>query len=184
MPFEVEDGTGSATSNSYASATEFKDYFTTRRNSAALELSDPEIEANLVLATDYLDNRFAGAFVGTRATEAQALDWPRVDLSTPPFIQVTDEDLDNVILGYIPIRLKYACIEYAWRVATAPLAPDPVINEAGISMVTIEQKVGPLEKKMQPVGGYGAKVQTLRAYPGADMYLRGLVVSANRVIHA
>jgi hypothetical protein len=180
MAFTVEDGTGLDDSNSYASVAEFDAYFTDRANSAALALSDATVQACLIKATDYIDQRFGARFIGTAVYEEQALAWPRDNTGIDMFD--FDEETEE---GVIPVKLKYACIEYALRANDAPLAPDPTISESGVAMVTTMQKAGPVEQRFATAAGSSnaASVNLLRPYPGADMYLRDLLVlSGNRTI--
>lgn len=173
MTFQVEDGTGLDDSNSYASVAEADSYFTDRLNTTWTSLGTSVKESNLIKATDYIDQRFGLRFIGSRVFEEQALAWPRSDTgqSTLDF----DEDTET---GVIPVKLKYACIEYALRANDGPLAPDPEISDSGVSMVTTMEKVGPIETRSERASGSSnaASVNILRPYPGADMYLNGLLI--------
>lgn len=177
MTFKVEDGTAMVDSNSYASVAEADAYWGERGNADWLALSSTVKQQSLVKATDYIDQRFGGRWIGQRATEEQALDWPQDNTGHEEWDYTND-------VGVIPVALKKACIEYADRARAAKLAPDPTMDDAGVSMVTVKEEVGPIKVESQPVGGYSAVVSVLRPYPGADMYMRALVVTGNRVIHA
>lgn len=154
MSFLVEDGTGLSASNSYASVAEYKAYCTDRGMSFA-GVSDATIQQNLVKSTDYIDQRFGDQFVEEPETAEQALEWPR----------------DGVWLDEgLPIKLKYATIEYAFRVQTSPLWNVPTVNTTGVvSQET--KKVGPIEKSVS----YSSSASTIAAYPPADKYLRSLL---------
>jgi len=97
-------------------------------------------EAAIVRATDYIDGSFA--------------------------VRYTDELL---AMDTIPVRLARACAEYALRALTAALAPDPLVDPSGVSVVTVRKKLGPLEKTLQVVGN-GIPAIT-RSYPDADMLI-------------
>ncbi len=174
MAFVVEDGSGKTNANSYSEVAEADAYHAERGNALWATYTEPQKEQRLVKATDYMDKRFGERWVGERGSDAQALDWPRICGA----IYLPDE---------IPTKLKYAQFEYALRITTsAPeLAPDLKLNDAGVAMVTTSMKAGPVEQKFMSASGSSAPatVYLVRPYPGADMYLRNLVVTAQRVIH-
>jgi hypothetical protein len=180
----VEDGTGLTASNSYASVAEFTEYFTNRGDAVAIAAASEDVKAGLVLATQYIEQRFGARFIGTKARtvdngwdDDQALEWPRYD--TPNTVWDFDDDTET---GVIPPKLKYACIEYANRARPSlgtPLAPDPVVDSSGVTMVTTKQKAGPVEQEFATAAGTSqvASVSVLRPYPAADMWLNGLLVA-------
>lgn len=159
MAFTVEDGTGVADANSYAALDFANDYFT-ERAVAGWTGADDVKQAALIRATDYIEGRFGQRFIGDKVDAAQSLSWPRTDAG--------DYGEDEV-----PIKLQRATCEYALRALTAALAPDPLVDDSGVTVVTVRKKLGPLEKQLQVVGsGYP---QLIRAYPSADMLLNGLL---------
>ena len=159
----VEDGSGKTHSNAYCDAFFADDYFAARWNArwAGLE-EEEEKEAALIRATDYIEGRFGGAFIGIRSTNEQALSWPR----------------RNTAFTGIPERLKNACCEYAVRALDGPLAKDPVLDQAGYRLAATMQKVGPLQIAAT-VAGNGQPCD-MGVYPEADMWLSGLLTSLNR----
>lgn len=170
--FVVEDGSGKTNANSYVSVADADQYHLNRANSEWAALSETLRQSYLVRATDYVDQRFGERWVGLRGSDTQALDWPR-----------------SCVVGVepdaIPVKLMYAVCEYAFRCKDGALAPDPKLDEAGVAMVTIGMKAGPIEKRFQSAAGSSAPatVHLIRPYPAADMYLSRLVVSgSNRVI--
>jgi hypothetical protein len=175
MAFTVEDGTGLDDANSPASVAEADAYFTDRGNTTWLALSPERKRFNLVKASDYMEQRFGGRVIGNRVFEEQALSWPREN--TGVTIYDYDEDTET---GAIPSGWKKACFEYALRVESNPLAPDPQISASGVTMVTTKQKAGPVEQEFATASGtsQAASVQVLRPYPGADMWLRDLLVAS------
>lgn len=173
MTFKVEDGTGQDDSNSYASVAESDSYFTDRGNSTWTALTSTVKEQNLIKATDYIDQVFGTRFLGSRVFEEQALQWPRQNTGNSA-LNYDDEEEE----GPIPNKLKYACIEYAFRSYGAPLSPDPTFDASGVSMVTTKEKVGPIEVEKESAAGTSnsASVNLIRPYPGADMYLKELLI--------
>lgn len=159
MAFTVEDGTGVAGANSYVTLEFANDYFTERAVTAWTG-ADGVKQSALIRATDYIEGRFGARFIGTPTTDTQGLHFPVSDVSD----YAEDE---------IPIKLKRAQCEYALRALTAELAPDPTVDESGVSVVTVKSKLGPLEEAFQVVGS--GVPQLVRAYPAADMLLTGLL---------
>jgi len=172
MALIVEDGTGKPDANSYAAVADADAYFLARKNAAWIGTNDAK-EAALIQASDYIEARYWGRFVGAQKTATQALSWPRTGAG--------DYDDDE-----IPAALKNACIEYAVRALTAPLAPDPVVSESGVAMVTTrEEVVGAVVVEHEPVArGQGSSPLNYRPYPAADMLIARLLVSGARVIRA
>lgn len=170
MPFKVEDGTGFSDSNSYGSVEEADAYHTLRGNGAWVSATTDQKQAALVQATDYVDQRYSARYVGCMKTGTQALAWPRS-------LTGTTEWNDTVI----PQKLRYACFEYADRALSTKLAPDLAYDDSGVGRVITHEKVGPIERDYSIVGGDFATATILRPYPGADMYLRGLVMASGGV---
>lgn len=165
----VEDGTGIADANSYVDVDFVDSYFSDRGNTAWAGEQAAK-EGWLIQATDYIEMVYSERFIGTRTTDTQALSWPRTNAASYA---------DNVI----PLVLKKACAEYALRAKNGPLAPDPTVDESGVIKVAIKEKVGPLETDSAVLTkGAGSTIMMLRPYPAADMLLRSLLITANRVI--
>ncbi len=131
--------TALGTGNSLADLAFANAYFT-ERSIAAWTGADAVKEAALIRATDYIDARFSERY--------------------------TDELLE---LEEVPVKLSRACCEYALRALTITLAPDPVVDESGATVVTVKSKLGPLEEAFQVLSN--GTVKTLRAYPAADMLI-------------
>lgn len=159
MVFIVEDGTGVADANSYASDTFADTYFQERAVEGWLGDALTK-QAALVRATDYLEQRFSSRFIGAPVDTAQSLSWPRTSAG-------------DYTSGEVPLKLQRATCEYALRALTISLAPDLPYDDAGVHVVTTRKKIGPLEKEFQVIGS--STPQVLRAYPQADMLLRGLL---------
>ncbi len=153
MALEVEDGSGKSNSESYISVTDADSYFSVRGKTAWAALDTTTKEQALRLATDYMDVRCT--YFGSMYQSTQAHEWPRY-----PF-DVTA----------IPTRVKNACCEYALRAASAPLAPDPVTDDRGLSVVEIENEVGgAIKERIRYQEGVLSPL-TFRSYPEADAFL-------------
>jgi hypothetical protein len=141
-----------------------------RGNGIWASLDDAKKTSSLIQATDYIDQRYGARFIGDVKTNTQALQWPRVFADGKGYV-------DNYGgTSEIPLDLQYATFEYAVRASQAPLVPDPVVSESGVTVITTRQKVGSVERAFAPVGGSrSGEVLLVRPYPGADMYLRDLL---------
>lgn len=189
MAFVVEDGTGLANANAYASLSFIDDYHSDRGNTKWAG-ADSLKEAAIVRATDYVDQRFVNLFRGSKGSDAQSLEWPRYDALS-----------DN---GYyyegVPDNLKKAVAEYALRalllnvLATDPTALNPSQSMvSGVSngtagsggpVTSTHKIIGPVETKttfgdpskgrqFSSVGVVSG--QSLPEYPTADLYLTKLI---------
>ena len=202
--FTVEDGTGLAGANSYASVSYANDYHDGRGNTlwTHSSVTDSDKEQALVRATDYIEKRFGHKFRGWKESSTQALQWPRIDA----------EDNSGYLLPDIPDKLKQAVAEYALRsVSLHELSPDPIspvpkqVNLHGqtrdlsstgeVSKKT--EKVGPIEESTEyrfgddtvTAAGLATKSSlvsdyNIPEYPAADMLLEELLtnVSTRRIV--
>ena len=131
MAFTVETGEGVAGANSYLTIAEFETHHLDRQQiTSGTEFDDPDTQAGLILATDYIDKRFGRRFRGYRRTQAQSLEWPRVDAY----------DNDDFAFDRIPELLKKATAEYALIALRLErnLAPIPGLEYAVIDPETGE----------------------------------------------
>ena len=97
----VEDGTGKADANSYASVEYADDYFSARGVSAWAALETEAKEQALIRATDYIDNIFQ--WYGKKLTTEQALRFPRQNI----------KDYEGQDITGIPAVLKQAVCDAA-----------------------------------------------------------------------
>jgi hypothetical protein len=136
-PLIVEDGTGLANSNSYATVAEADAYFDALQLPAAwIAAGTGPKEQALRVATQWLDASFGSAWLGIRSSSAQALDWPR--------IAATDQS-GMPIGAIVPARVKAACAEVALRFILDPtsLSPDIPAGEGAVRSESIT--VGPIQ---------------------------------------
>lgn len=169
--FTPEDGTGLADANSYVDLTYANQYFLDRAVTTwAGAVDDATRQSALVRATDYVQNRYDGKFLGCKFSETQALHFPTGDQ------QLVDPMTNLPIPDPMPQKLLKAICEYALRALTAALAPDPIVDPSGMRVASSTQKVGPIEETVayQP----GSPIYTFIPYPAADILLRGLVISS------
>lgn len=100
----VEDGSASATADSYISL-EAADLYHVNRGNLDWVGTDSEKTRKLRRATQFLDGRYRARWKGTKATSGQALCWPRDSM--------TDEDGNGIDSDVIPNGIQYATCELA-----------------------------------------------------------------------
>lgn len=161
MAFVAEDGTGVSNANSLTSVEYADAYFADRLNTAWAALTTQAKQANLIQATDYIEKRWAEKFRG----EPQYTEEPPQALSFPRLCIGQD--------GKVPDGMQKATAEYALRVVTGPLSPDPALDASGRYTASTRKKVGPIETETHfaTEGALAAPV-LLRPYPAADMLVR------------
>lgn len=142
MTIIVEDGTGLADAESYASVAETDTYMSARGTTVWATLTTTEKEQALRRAMDYLLQKYRSKWKGARKSLTQALDWPRVGV----FI---DEDADTAFASWkqnqipsnvIPLEVKNACMELALRASIGMLNEDQ-------AQKVIQETVGPITTK-------------------------------------
>lgn len=163
MSIVAEDGTGLSNANSYASYADWTAYWADR--GAAPSSVQADVEQALVRATDYLGLRYT--WIGQRALQTQALDWPRVCAYAVPA-----GGYSAPIEG-VPPEVVRATVELAQRALAGELAPDPVVDTTGQPVVGSRKKIGPIEVETT-FGGGGATFT--KRFPAVDELLRWLVV--------
>jgi hypothetical protein len=174
MPFIVEDGTIVAGANSYIPVAFADSYFADRGGAAWAALPDDAAKQPfLIKATDYIEGVFSLYFVGVPTTSLivpavtpQPLSWPRNDTDIYTDLVISDDE--------IPELLKRAVCEYAVQAILGPLAPVPLIDATGFSVVNTRKKLGPLEKDFK-VPGQATRPIVIRPYPTADLLIRPLL---------
>lgn len=167
MPFDAT--TGGAAANSFVTVDEANEYFALRPYSeawTALTSSAPDVakkQAALVTATRRIDEE---RFEGVKATTAQALKWPRVD--------VLDEDGVPYPSTAIPARVKEATFMCALEILkTDFLAENYLANYSYLSSGTVSFKLfspgtsGKLPDSVKRLlrgltRGFGSSIQIVR----------------------
>lgn len=126
MALIVEDGTGLINADSYVSLADFKTNAVLRGYEYDI-YEDAAIEAALRNATGWIDTQ--ARYKGQRLRVQQSLEFPRDGLY----------DWSSYIITGVPIRVKTACVELAYKALSEPLYQD--LDRGG--MVTSES-VGPV----------------------------------------
>lgn len=113
MALIVEDGTGLSNAESFCSVIEASSYFQARGNESWADVENKE--AALRKATDYMQGAYRGRWKGYRATQTQALEWPRRNIW-----------FDDLIIQHnsVPVEVRRACAELALLSNSADLMPN------------------------------------------------------------
>lgn len=112
----LEDGTIVANANSFISTADADAYWADRGDTVWSNYSGSQKQTAVLKAGDYLKNEARFEWRGSRITYAQLMPWPRSGaaiLHGP-----------SIPSNVIPVMLKYAQIELAYRAALADLQPD------------------------------------------------------------
>lgn len=161
MAFVVEDGTGTvATANAYISTAEMDSYWLDRGTDLST-FSNTVKQQAIVRATDYIDLTNDDDFMGRRLLSTQPLEFPRACL------YANNDPFCTPVTG-IPVKLKHATAEYAFRALTVDLLPDPVVDATGLQVKETFEKVAAIEERITFLGSVA---QIIRSYPKADAYL-------------
>jgi hypothetical protein len=161
----VETGSGSSTSESFASVSDVEAYFAKYGVPTGwAALTTEQKEAALRLGTRYIEATYATVWVGVRVTAEQALSWPRSDAYYNDGLEV----LSDVVP---PTVLQATCI-LAGKSVIGSLITDiqPGVKSESVS-------VGPIS---QSITYSGSKPSVIR-YPEVDGLLRSLTVGLGLV---
>lgn len=157
-----EDGTGLVDANVYADLVEADQYLeNSDRKTAWRGSSSKERSAALIQGADFLDQTYRNRYKGVRFSSAQRLEWPRDS--------VFDELGVLVPADEIPEEIGNASIEYAFEAATSPLAPTPVVDDTGRTLISIREKVDVLETSKQY---RDVATPTRKQFPRARLVIR------------
>lgn len=126
----------------YGSAEEFKQYLTARNREVSDNWSDEDIEAALLVASEWLDNQYEDSWIGYKNTYEQERSWPRqlALVRTFPYYTYQNDE--------IPIEVNYATYEAADRQLNNPgclqtdYTPKPYNSVSIYNAVTVEYVTG------------------------------------------
>lgn len=136
-------------------------------------LADPELTQYLILATQYIEERYRGRWKGVRAESTQTLAWPRIRYQDSS-LGVCDEDGYEVDPLTVPERVEFATYEAGKLVSESiDLQPDLAF---GGKIKRLKQRVeGAVEQETEYFSS--ASARTTRT--AIDGLLKGLVTSAS-----
>jgi len=135
MPVIIENGSGVAGANSYATVAEARAYATAR--GLSLPVADGDVEKALVLACDKLESY---RYKGNKTSEDNLLQWPRVKV----FVGASTEPLasDNIPSRLIAAQCQFACES----------ANGTELQPTGTGREVVRKKVDVLETEYAPTG--------------------------------
>lgn len=158
----IETGYGLDDANSYITADEFLAYID-QRNLSVSASSDHDLIAGLLIgAKDYLEGK-RNCYKGEKATQAQALQWPRVNVVIDNFCFSSEE---------IPQQLKDAQARIAYDLDANSLSeasPTLLPNDTG---AIVKEKVDVLE--VQYANPSASSQRSSPRYAEADSLLQPL----------
>lgn len=174
MSLVVEDGTGKADAESYASVADADAYIAKYASTAGATAWAAAVtatkEQHLRLATRYLE--LAYRWIGSRNSETQALHWP---IAEGEFDRDGFEIDDNVI----PVNIVRATAETALRsLQGSTLLGDIDSDDAELRSERV--KVGPVELEQQ----FASVKSTAVRFTAVDALLQGLVFASGELRRA
>lgn len=137
MALIVETGTGSASSESYASVAEADTYHGNRGNTLWVALLEVEKEQALRRATAFMTQVYRMRWTGYRMSDVQALDWPRAYVPVPDIVGIY-RGTAFIPGNIVPSVVRDACIELANYAASGDLNPPSTQN-------VVSKEVGPIK---------------------------------------
>ena len=162
----IEDGTGVAGANSYASVETADSYHSARGNSTWTEAStspDQGKTAALIRATQSLDAIYRSRFPGTKTNgRDQTLEWPRTDATDAEDEVIDDEE--------IPTEVIHALCELALRELVEAGSTTPDLERGGAIK---RLKAGSVEIE------YGSNASLNTTFQTVDGILAGLLGAAS-----
>lgn len=141
---------------SYISVATADAFHLSRGNAAWAGLGVGRKEELLRLATDMLEARYAGLWVGQLVTPGQGLQWPRINYY--PGVLLVDPLV-------VPVNLAKATAQLALELFLSPLDDD------SISQQVLSEKVGPITVTYSESSGSSRR----NPYALSDLYLSTLI---------
>jgi hypothetical protein len=129
MALVTETGAGLASAESFCSVADADTRHTNLGNASWADLSATEKEQALRRATNYMEGQYRGRWKGIKATQLQALSWPRGGAVVDGYTLEGD---------IVPTEVANACADLALKAAAGELNPD-------LDRAILREKVGPLE---------------------------------------
>lgn len=173
----VEDGTGLENSNTYLSEADADAYFLERGDTVWAALDTELKKAALVIATDYIEQRWGQRIRGVKYSQEQALLFPRDGAY----------DAEGYLFDDVPVNLEKATAEYAWfskglgmlLTPTAPVDATGAVSPQGVTKRTFE-KVGPIAEAVEFFSAGGDGGAYTPRIPVADKWMKTLIHSGGR----
>jgi len=167
--FVAEDGTGLSNANSYLSVADADTYHANVTQSGEWTAATQAARENgLIVATQYLENKYRGRWRGRKKLWSQALAWPRYG--------AVDDDGYAIDSEAVPQELQAACAELALRVVLGDNLLGVVTEPGEVTSESVS--VGPVTESKTYAGGKPHGYQ----YPKVEALLRAVTQAGGRVI--
>jgi hypothetical protein len=121
------------------------------------------VREGVATTTDAANGSFDAATSSGYSGRPQVLEFPRAWLY----------DRAGILVEGIPVRLKEATYEYAYRANSTTLSPDPTTDTSGLRVKATEKKVGPVVTKTEYAEQQIPSIT--KPYPAADRLLQEYV---------
>ena len=129
MPLIHEDGTGVLNADSYVSVAEADAYHSLRGNDAWGLIGTETKEALLRKASDYITDKYRGAFIGNVYYNGNILAWPRFSHEIRYY---------NLLSVGVPLEVRQATAELALIANTENLTPNISRGKKRVKVGSIE----------------------------------------------
>ncbi len=106
-------------------------------------MSTAEKEQALRRATLYMQQAYRLAWAGSRFSDTQALDWPRVNVPRLDGPGSWGYGPSYLAHDVVPREVQQACAKMAYKAAAGDLAPD-------LEQTKVKEKIGPIEVEYAP----------------------------------
>lgn len=125
MTLIVEDGTVVAGANCYCSLTFANAWHSSRGMTLwATDMTDPEREAAIIRAAQFMQQSFRMRWLGYRKTTTQSMDWPRYEVERKDGPMVYGYAANWYDDDVVPIEVQQANAELAYKAAFGDLLED------------------------------------------------------------
>jgi hypothetical protein len=160
----VEDGSIVTDAESYCTLAFANTYHANRGNTAWDALDDiDDKEPALRKATEYMGQVYRLKWLGLRADDDQALDWPRIGVVTGDEITIDDD--------VVPLEVQRACAELALKAASGALLSD-------LTQQKVMVKIGSITSQYDPYS------PQYKRYPAIDGMLSAYLLRRGQAVRA
>lgn len=143
MALVVEDGSGKTDADSFVSITDASTHIGARYGATAKgtwdALADDVAEGYLREATAYMEAFYGQRLIGQLLTEAQALCFPRIYMTTGAY------EGTYLPSNVVPWQWVRACAWLAYKASQGPLQPDLAATTGAGLLIEDSVTVGPIE---------------------------------------
>lgn len=174
MPLIVETGEVVESADCYADLVYADQYHADRGNSTWAAATDPQKEAAMRNAAQFMDGAYLSRWKGQVLYVYQARQWPRYGVQLSGLRSFAAENYDlGVSLGMIPsnmipVQIKQANCELALRALSGSLSPDMPRGDW-----IKKQTIGPITQEFEKQSGGTS------TYPVVEQLLAPFVTSSN-----